>query len=181
MGGGEYGLFHLLEHLDRTRIEPFLLVNGRGPLTEMVERLGIEVIVVPFEVVTLKRFFTGVGARKNFAAAGLLRRIIREREMGAVVCSDVLSLLLLLPSLMTMPLKIFYNVIFFYELPRLILFNLLGLPFVDHIAVLSEVMRRDLLGRTIGLAGKVSVTYWGVDREKFRWCSVIMDRRLFDC
>lgn len=168
MGGGEYGLYHLLEHLDRSRVEPFLVVNGHGPLTVMVERLGIEVIVVPFEVVTLKRFFGGGGFGKNLAAARLLRRIIRERQIGAIVCSDVLSLLLLLPSLLTVSLKVFYNVIFFYELPRLVLFNLLALPFVDHIAVLSGLMRQDLLHRSIGLAGRVSVIYWGVDMERFK-------------
>ena len=168
MGGGEFGLFHLLEHLDRSRIDPILLVNGKGPLTDRVEQLGIEVIVLPFEVVTLKRLFTSGAFRTNLRMALELRRLISNRDIAAVVCSDVLSLLLLLPSLMSHSLQVFYNIIFFYETPRVVLFNMLAFPFVDHIAVLSHAMRQDLLLRTVGLAGRISVIYWGVDREKFR-------------
>jgi glycosyltransferase involved in cell wall biosynthesis len=168
MGGGEYGLFHLLEHLDRSAVDPVLLVNGRGPLTERVEALGIRVIVIPFEVLTLRAFFSGKSFVKNLQAARAIRRAIANEGITAVVASDVLTLLLLLPTLCSMPLRVFYNVIFFYEPVRRVLFNVLGLLFIDHIAVLSHAMRQDLLAGTVGLRSKVLVVHWGVDTARFR-------------
>lgn len=168
MGGGEFGLYHLLEHLDRSQVEPLLLVNQRGPLSKRVEALGIEVVVIPFEVVTLKRLLSPGLIGRNLRASGEIRRFISGRGIRALVVSDVLSLLLLLPSLLTRRLRLFYSVIFFYEPLRALLFNLLALPFVDHIAVLSRYMQKDLSSRTVGLAGRMSTIYWGVDRTRFR-------------
>jgi glycosyltransferase involved in cell wall biosynthesis len=168
MGGGEYGLYHLLEHLDRSRIDPVLLVNGRGPLVDRVEALGIEVAVIPFEVVTLRAFFSGRSFGQNLRAARAVRQLINKEGVRAVVLSDILSLFLLLPALFSIPLRLFYNVIFFYEPARRVLLNVFGWLFIDHIAVLSQAMRRDLLGSTVGLRSKVSVVYWGVDTARFR-------------
>jgi mannosyltransferase len=123
--------------------------------------------VIPFEVVTLKSLFLGAACGVNFRAAREIRRQIALMGIRAVVASDCLALLLLMPSLLSMPLKVFYSVIFFYEPARILLLNLLAIPFVDHIAVLSEAMRIDLARRSIGLARKTSVIYWGVDTARF--------------
>ncbi len=167
MGGGEFGLFHLLKNLDRSRFTPVLMLNKRGPLAEFMERIGVEVVLVPFEVVMLKRILSPKTLGKNVAAAKAIKQYIAKNDIGAVVCSDILSMFLLSPSLLSRSIKVIYNVIFYYEPLRVLLLNIFSFLFIDHIIVLSNAMNDDLTQRTIGISAKIKTVYWGVDRERF--------------
>ena len=125
MGGGEYGLYYLIKHLDRDRFEPIVVVNGDGPLVKLLNDMNVETVTIPFDVVMLKEALTGRSFATNFRAARQLRSYLKSARPNIVQCSDVLSLLLLIPALLTMRLRLVYSVIFFYEWPRAILFNVL--------------------------------------------------------
>ncbi len=46
-GGGQKSLYLLIKHLDKERFRPFLVVPQAGALKDAVERLGVEVFVLP--------------------------------------------------------------------------------------------------------------------------------------
>lgn len=167
IGGGEVGLYQLLKNLDRSKVEPMLVVNGEGSLPSMVRELGINVEVVPFDVVMLKNLFAPKSFSENLRAAFTLRKLIIDYRVDAIVCSDLLALLLLLPSILLRRLPIIYNVIFYYEPIRLILFNLLALCFVKKIVLLSNAMRVNFRTHTVGLQKRLTTSYWGVDTSMF--------------
>ncbi len=167
-GGGEYGLYYLLKHIDRRKFEPILVVKERGPLVEKAESFGIECIVVPFAVVMLQQLIRPGIFGKNLKASFALRRIIISKKIQIVHCQDVLSLLLLLPASLTCRIKIIYNVIFFHESLRVFLLDLLSLFRVRCIAVLSESIRSSIEKGSHFLKKKVRLIYWGVDTERFR-------------
>lgn len=167
VGGGEVGLYHLLKNIDRTRIHPILMVNGEGPLVEMVRALGVEVVIMPFEVVMLKHFLKPSSFLKNWRTAQRISRYVAEQHIEAAVCGDVLALLLLQPAIIKHRLRVIYNVIFYYETLRVLVFNFLAMFTVKSIVVLSAAMKTDLIRRTIGLRRKIVTSYWGVDTKKF--------------
>jgi glycosyltransferase involved in cell wall biosynthesis len=167
MGGGEYGLLHLMQNLDRSKFQPVLIVNEDGPLVERAKSIGIEVLYLEFCTVMLKHLIRPKIFWQNLKASFQLRKILRQNRIDIIHCSDVLSLLLLMPSLLTRRIPVLYNVIFFYESARAVLFNLL-VPFgVRKIICLSRMVLDDLNNKTIGLEKKLSCVYWGVDTEKF--------------
>ena len=45
-------MYYLMKSIDQNRFRPLLIVNERGPLTEIVEKSGIEIALVPFIVAT---------------------------------------------------------------------------------------------------------------------------------
>lgn len=47
LGGGEIALLHLLQHLDRRRFEPVVVLAENGPFAEQLRALGIESYVFP--------------------------------------------------------------------------------------------------------------------------------------
>ncbi len=53
--GGQRSLLTLVEHLDRSRIQPYLLVAGEGELADRFRQLGAEVFVLPFPSLGVKR------------------------------------------------------------------------------------------------------------------------------
>lgn len=166
MGGGEYGLYYLVKNLDRGKYDPVVVVNGDGPLVEKFRELGVQIVTVPFEVVMLKEVFTRSFAQ-NLAAAKNLRDALQSLRPDIVQCSDVLTLLLLGPSFLTLRFRLVYSIIFFYEWPRAILFNLLAAVMADKIVFLSKILRDDLRRKTIGIAGKFETIYWGVDTARY--------------
>ncbi len=48
LGGGEIALANLVEHLDRERWQPLVLLGGDGPLVGRLRALGVDVEVLPF-------------------------------------------------------------------------------------------------------------------------------------
>ncbi|MBA4313405.1 MAG: hypothetical protein C0417_12345 [Chlorobiaceae bacterium] len=167
MGGGEYGLLYLMQNLDRSKFQPVLIVNEDGPLVERAKSKEIEILYLPFRTVMLKHLIRPKIFWQNLKASFQLKKLLRDNLIDIIHCSDVLSLLLLLPSLLTRRIPVVYNVIFFYENIRAILFNLL-VPFgVRKIVCLSQMVLNDLKYKTVGLKKKLSCIYWGVDTEKF--------------
>lgn len=47
IGGGSYCLLNILKGLDRTQIQPIVVLRGDGPLVSEIESLGIEVHFLP--------------------------------------------------------------------------------------------------------------------------------------
>lgn len=47
MGGAEHALAWLVTHLDRSRIEPTVVLGEEGPLADRLRRAGVDVVVVP--------------------------------------------------------------------------------------------------------------------------------------
>jgi glycosyltransferase involved in cell wall biosynthesis len=168
MGGAEYCLYHQIKNLDRARYLPILLVNREGQLTEKLRAQSVEIVVLPFPVVMLKSLIRPAVLGQVFAAARSIKRYIVNAEIDLIQCSDVLSLILLLPAIFAKPKRVVYSVVFFYELSRAVLFNLLAFLFVDRIVTDSCAVREDLARKTVGLASKMEVIYHCVDSEEFR-------------
>jgi glycosyltransferase involved in cell wall biosynthesis len=92
-GGAEVMLVTLLEHLDRSRVEPVVFVPTEGYVTEEARRLGVPVRVVPASPALLSVSRGGAGQSAARAAAGLARlvpRLARElrRERVDVVVTN---------------------------------------------------------------------------------------------
>ncbi|HEV8537302.1 MAG TPA: glycosyltransferase family 4 protein [Bacteroidota bacterium] len=167
MGGGEYVLFYLMRYLDRNRFQPVLMCDKRGPLTERSETTGVEIAIVPFEVVILKHLIKPAAFLKNVRASLAIKRVIRERNIDIIQCTDVLSLLLLLPSKIGDRIPIVYGVTFFHEWSRSVLFNFLAVLMVNRITTISRAHQNDLVKKTIGLKKRCRLIYSGVDTERF--------------
>lgn len=167
MGGGEYGLCYLIRHLDRAKYEPVVFVNDDGPLVERLLALDVEVIKIPFITTMLQKLIKPSLFMHNLKASFILKKMLKEKDIKIVQCSDVLSLLLLIPSLLTKKFKLVYSVIFFYEQIRAFVFNIIALCCVDKIVTLSDSVTKDLLHKTIGLDKKILRIYWGVETAKY--------------
>ncbi len=167
MGGGEYSLLHLLKNLDREKFCLIMMFNKRGPFVDKVERLGVETVFFPYEVVILRRLLNPRVFWRNVKASFQIKSFLKSYNVDIIQCSDVLSLLLLLPSLLRLKIPVIYNVIMFYDRARSWLFNPLALFFVKQIVTNSKAVRNDLLKKTMGLAHKTNVVYNGVDTTVF--------------
>ncbi len=171
MGGGEYSIYNLLKAIDRTRFRPIMMFNKRGPFVDKVKALGVEVVFIPNEVVILKKLLDPRVFWRNlkvsFQIKSFLKSCAAKGGIDIIQCSDVLSLLLLFPSLLRFHIPVVYSVIMFYDRARSWLFNLLALFFVKQIVTNSKAVRDDLLKKTIGLERKTSVVYNGVDSTVF--------------
>lgn len=167
MGGGEYGLYYLLQHLDRKLFEPVLACNARGPLTERAEAIGVQTEILPFDVVMIKHLIRPGVFLRNFRASVAVKDFVRKQKFDIIQCSDVLSLILLLPALLSRRIPVLYSVTFLYEWSRALLFDVLAVVFVERVAVLSRLVQNDLAKKTIGLRRKIRLIYWGVDTARF--------------
>lgn len=167
MGGGEYGLYYLIKHLDKSRFEPVVLFNERGPLVDRIEELGVRTVILPFRTVMLRQMIIPANFWFNVKAAMILRKFVSEERIQLVQCSDVLALLLLVPSSLRARIRVVYSVIFFYEWTRMVLFNLLAIFMVDRIVSLSKVIKDDMVSKTLGLRRRMELIYWGVDLSRF--------------
>lgn len=172
MGGAEYSLFHLIEHLDKSKFRPVLIVNGTGPLSDRAKSAGAEVFVVPFRTVMLQQLIRPGNFISNFRASFALNELLREQKTDIVQCTDVLSLLLLLPFLVTRRKTLIYSVTFFHERFRAWLLDLLALLFVKRIVYNSIMVRDDTERHTIGLSRMGAVIYNGIDTSDFHPRSV---------
>lgn len=168
LGGGEHGIVNILKQGDRSRCNPVMLFGARGPFVDAVEGLGVRTLFVPFEFAERKKLLRPRAVVHNFRASLEIMRIARREEVDVVQCSDVLALLFLLPAVVRLRVPVVFNLILFFSGVRLVLFNILALMMVKKIVVLSEGVRRDVLGKTVGLDRKTAVIYWSVDGGIFR-------------
>ncbi len=167
MGGGEYAMYHLLKGMDRSRFKPVMMFNQRGPFVEKVESIGVQTVIIPFRTVMLKRLIRpkefASAMRTSFELCGY----IQQEKFDLVHCTDVLSLVFLWRAMISKRIPVVYNVIFFYEWTRVLLFNLLALLFVKRIVTNSFAIRKDLISRTVLLSRKFDTVYYGIDTSMF--------------
>ena len=104
LGGGEIALLHLIQHLDRARFEPLVVLGEDGPLREKLEEAGVETHVLALAagvtetrkdalgVSTLLQLGTVVRSGRYVLA---LRKFIRAQNVALVhtnsLKSDVLG------------------------------------------------------------------------------------------
>ena len=104
---------------------------------------------------------------KNLRASFALAPLIRDRRIDLVHCTDIFSLLLLLPAFFTTRIPIVYNVIMFYNRPQSLLFRWLASRMVKRIVAPSQAIRNDLVERVGIGSGRIEVLYNGVDTVAF--------------
>lgn len=168
MGGGEMAVYHLVKELDRKKFRPLMIFNREGPFVDKVKSLGVDTVIVDYPVVMLKELFHPLNIARLLKGMRKLCEVFKQKNINALHCSDVLSLLLAVSSIRKLRLPVFYSMIFVYEWTRLVVFNVLALFLVKKIVVNSNLVKRDLLKRTILLRRKIEVVYLGVDTEVFR-------------
>lgn len=167
IAGGEIAVYNTVKGLDKSRFHPIMLFNKRGPFVDKVEEAGIETVVLPYPVVMLQKLIVPSVMLDVMRSSGVLKQMVRERNVDLIHCVDVLSLILIARCSVGTRIPVVYNVIFFYEWTRLALFNLCAWFLVDTIITNSRAIRNDLLTRTIFLARKTQVIYYGVDPHMF--------------
>jgi glycosyltransferase involved in cell wall biosynthesis len=168
MGGGEYAIYNLVKGMDRSRFRPILAFNQRGPFVEQVEAAGVETVILPYPSVMLQKLILPKVFLDVLRASKVLKQYVREQNIDCLHCVDVLSLILFARTIISLRVPVVYNVIFFYEWTRMILFNILAVGLVKKIITNSEAIRSDLLKRTMFLSRKTEVVYYGIDVERFR-------------
>jgi glycosyltransferase involved in cell wall biosynthesis len=83
VGGAERDLLTLLAHLDRARFEPLVALPDRGPLFQLLQAQGVEVVVTP---VPGWRKLRSLWLRGPAVLS--LWRLIRQRRIGLVHAND---------------------------------------------------------------------------------------------
>ena len=101
-------------------------------------------------------------------ASGRINEFLKQHPVDLIHCSDVLALLLIAFPAMRARIPVLYNVIFYYEWPRRIVFNILALFLVKKIATNSRAVSEDVKRKTFFLSHKIGTIYMGVDAELFR-------------
>lgn len=168
MGGGEYALYNTLRHVDRDQYVPVMVFPRNGTFSRKTEAIGIETVILPYPVVMLKRLVIPSVMLRTANASKRIHHLMREKQIDAVQCSDILSLLLLAFPVMVSRVPVVYCVIFFYEWIRMLLFNLLALMLVDSIVTNSPAVADDLRRKTMMLDDKITTVAPGVDTDAFR-------------
>ena len=168
MGGGEYAIYNLVKGIDRSRFRPMMAFNRMGPFVEEVEKAGIETVILPFPSVMLKKLVVPSVFLDVLRASKVLKQYVRDQSIDCLHCVDVLSLVLFARTILSLRIPVTYNVIFFYEWTRIVLFNILAIVLVKKIVANSQAIKNDLLQRTVFLSGKTQAIYYGIDVERFR-------------
>ncbi|HEY6192859.1 MAG TPA: glycosyltransferase family 4 protein [Bacteroidota bacterium] len=168
MGGGEYALYNLLKHLDRSRFRPVMMFNERGEFARRVESLGIETVVLPYQVMMLRELVHPARFAQMLKSSRQIANYLKQDPAELIHCSDVLSLMFIAIPVIRFRISVVYSVIFFYEWTRILLFNFLAIILVDKIIANSSAVRKRLQARTLFLSGRMEVVYQGVDTSEFR-------------
>ncbi len=168
MGGGEHALASILGGFDRSHIVPIMLFPHDGAFPRKTEEMGVETVIVSYPVVMVKRLVVPSVFLETLRASLRINRLIREKKVDLIQCSDLLALLLLTLPLIMRRIPVVYSVIFFYEWTRMLVFNLLALAFVDVIVTNSEAVADDLRANTMMLSGRIETILPGVDTSRFR-------------
>ena len=72
IGGGESHLLSLVENLDRSRFEPYVLSFTDGPMVDRLKEMGIETFIIP----TTKPF--------DFTKWGAVKKLLKEKQIDLV-------------------------------------------------------------------------------------------------
>ncbi len=167
LGGGEYGVYDLARTLDRSRFHPVVVFNKRGPFVDKLEEIGVEVVLLPYEVAPKLRLLRPAAIIRNLRASFAVRRFVEQRGIDLIQCSDVLSLMLLGPLLIRRRKPVIFSLIFRYSRSRALLLTALSILGVRRIVSLSQWILDDLNRKTFGLKKRSSLVYWAVDTKKF--------------
>jgi len=168
MGGGELAVYNQLKEIDRSRFRPVMMFNSRGTFAEKAESIGIETVVLNYPVIMLKKLINPrILMEANRASKDIFNYLSKNR-IDVIHCTDVLSLLLIARSARKLKIPVIYNVIFFYEWTRLLLFNILAPFVVSKIITNSYAVKRDLIRRTFFVGKEISTVYPGLDMSVFR-------------
>lgn len=101
-GGAGWSLYYILKHLDRSRVDPLVVVPTQGIFRERFAELGVRVLEVPRlpERASRQRFATNnrvttaasslINAVSTLAAVPLLRRIVADEGVEAIHCNNML-------------------------------------------------------------------------------------------
>jgi glycosyltransferase involved in cell wall biosynthesis len=168
MGGGEFAILNLLKGIDRERFHPIMAFNRRGEFVDRVEAIGVETAILPYPTVMLKRLLSPSVAREAIRASKEIRSFMMTNRIDVVHTTDVLGLLLMGRGIFGMRIPVFYNVIFFYEWERVLLFNVLARLLVTKIITNSRAIREDLRDRTMFLGDRFGTIYYGFDTDVYR-------------
>lgn len=167
MGGGEYSVFNLLKSLDRRRFSPVVVMNQEGEFQKKLESIGVEVILVQFETVMLRRLINPWVMWKNLKGALAIKGVIVTRPIELVHCSDLLSLFLLLPAYFRTRIPIVYNVIMFYTIGQKMLLALLARLMSVRLVANSAAVKNSLSESASSIRHPITVAYNGVDTTFF--------------
>lgn len=171
IGGGELSLLHLARFLN-SKIKPLFLFARPGSFSRRLEAMGAETLMVDYAPAMVSRLWLPPLFFKNLRAGFALSRLIRERRIDVVHCTDLFSLLLLLPAFLSTRIPIVYNVIMFYNGPQSLLFRWLSSMMVKRIVTPSHAIRNDLVER-VGIGNeRIEVLSNGVDASAFTPASV---------
>ena len=100
LGGGEIALLHLVQHLDRTRYEPVVVLSTEGPLRDRLLAAGIEthLLSLASSVLEVRKDSLGLGTLlrirdigRTLHLVGLLARFIRVQNIALVHTNSLKS------------------------------------------------------------------------------------------
>lgn len=88
LGGAEIALADLVQHLDRARVEPTVLLGSAGPLQKRIENTApVHILAMDADLVKARRDSLGLRSLSNFSSVGRmcayvlrLRRFIRQHR-----------------------------------------------------------------------------------------------------
>ncbi len=167
LGGGEYSVYYLVKNIPRPAYRPIMLFNQNGPFPEKARAIGVETAIIPFHIVEPIKLLNPGSVLRNLRASLAVSRLIRNERVDIIQCSDVFTLVLLLPALLRFRIPVIYSVIVFYGWLRSWFLNLFAFLFIRHIVANSGAVKEDLLKKTFGLRKKTVVAYNGVDPSLF--------------
>lgn len=168
MGGGEYAVYNLLKEIDRTKFRPIVMFNGCGEFVDKVESSGVETVFSPFPTVMLNKLIKPKILLSVIKSSIRISRFVKQNHIKIIQCSDVLSLFLIMIAFLSSRVRVIYNVIFYYEWMRMILFNIFSIFFVKKIIVNSSAIKDDIIRKTLLLSKKIEVIYPGISLDIFR-------------
>ncbi len=99
LGGGEIALVDIIRHLDRSLIEPIVLLGSEGPLVERLKpHVAVHVLRMDAGVVHARKDTLGLKSLKNYSAVAAtlryllrLRRFVREQRVDVLHTNSLKS------------------------------------------------------------------------------------------
>ncbi|HEY5615501.1 MAG TPA: glycosyltransferase [Bacteroidota bacterium] len=98
LAGPQYCLLDLIDHLDKKRFQPIVLLNTDGPLVQLLTSRGISVKVIRV-IFPFSKMFSPSAFRHNWKAWSETIKFINTHKVDIIHCQSALSLKILLPSL----------------------------------------------------------------------------------
>jgi glycosyltransferase involved in cell wall biosynthesis len=167
MGGGEQALLSLLKGINKVLFQPVLLVNKDGPLLREATRAGIKSLIIPFRILTRKKYFNLYYILIDFIASLRILYYIKRNKIDLIHCGDLFSLVLFIPVRIFIKIPIVYYLIFFGDNLRIKLLRFLGKRMVSRFAACSDAIKNDFVERTGFDKSFVKTIRNGIDPEIF--------------